>query len=108
VSGGFSPAKSIKEECDDKTDEIPELSSSVVYDVANPRTSSYFSHQPGTSCHVLATEMATPKNHKPNSSPYATYMSYGLSYPDAYNYIPIIYYDIPLGNRCIIVFSMEV
>lgn len=68
----------------------------------------YFSHQPGTSCHVLATEMATPKNHKPNSSPYATYMSYGLSYPDAHNYIPIIYYDIPLGNRCIIVFSMEV
>ena len=40
VSGGFSPAKNIKEECDDKTDEIPELSSSVVYDVTNPRTSS--------------------------------------------------------------------
>jgi hypothetical protein len=39
-SGGFSPAKSIKEECDDKTDEILELSSSVVYDVTNPRTSS--------------------------------------------------------------------
>lgn len=39
-SGGFSPAKSIKEECYDKTDEILELSSSVVYDVTNPRTSS--------------------------------------------------------------------
>lgn len=35
-SGGFSPAKSIKEECD----EILGLSSSVVYDVTNPRTSS--------------------------------------------------------------------
>jgi len=39
-TGSFSPAKSIKEECDDKTDEILELSSSVVYDVTNPRTSS--------------------------------------------------------------------
>jgi hypothetical protein len=69
----------------------------------------YFSHQPVTSCHVFATEMAAPK--KSQTEQFFLYYLYELwsqPYPDAYNYIPIIYYDIPLGNRCIIVFSMEV